>query len=405
VPDFLVPDLGEGLEDATVLRWLVGVGDDVELNQVLCIVETAKAEVEVPSPYAGAVTRLGGAEGETLAVGALLARIGDETPVADPVEPTSGSATLVGYGYDRSIDQSHRVGVRAQAKPPVRKLARDLGVDLAALAPGRGRHGIVTRADVEAAAGRAGRVGDGLPTGADPAPLAHPLEVIAVRGVRAVVAERMAHSRTLIPDATCSVTVDCARLLEVRAALNDAAAGRGQPDAVTPFSLLCRFAVQALASSPMLNATFVDEGPEIHVARHVHLGVGTATGRGLVVTVVRDAHTLGASALAEEMARLAASARAGAATPAELRGSTFTVSNFGSLGLDEGIPVINHPEAAILGVGSIRPRAHVVDGAVVARPTASLTLAFDHRVCDGADAGRYLTDLRARIERPELGLA
>src|SRR5205823_2615574 len=139
-----------------------------------------------------------------------------------------------------------------------------------------------------------------------------------------------------------------------------------------------RFAVQALRSAPLLNASFVAAGPEIHVHRDVHLGIGTATDRGLVVTVVRDAQVRGVLDLSTELARLADGARGGTLAPADLRGSTFTVSNFGALGLDGGIPVINHPEAAILGVGSIRLRPHVVDGEVVARPTASLTLAFDH---------------------------
>jgi pyruvate dehydrogenase E2 component (dihydrolipoamide acetyltransferase) len=154
----------------------------------------------------------------------------------------------------------------------------------------------------------------------------------------------------------------------------------------------------------MLNARFDDSGPAILLHDAVHLGIGTATDRGLLVTVVRDAEARAVHDFSTEVARLSERARAGTATPAELTGSTFTISNFGALGLDDGIPIVNHPEAAILGVGSIRPRPHVVDGAVLARHTATLTLAFDHRICDGAEAGRFLSELRHTIEAPELAL-
>jgi len=428
--DFLVPDLGEGLEEVIIADWLVGVGDRVVLNQPLCFVETAKAVVEVPSPYEGAVVALGGDEGETLAVGTLLARFetasgadvlsaGPDTPVHAVGVDTRPEPTLVGYGHDGAIDRSRRTrggaaGAEVPAppsaptqartdrplsKPPVRLLARRLGVDLSQVAPGSGPGGIVTRADVEAAAPQTG----GVPTGTGAAVRAVDT-VIPVRGVRALIADRMTASRSHIPDATCGVTADCTRLLEVRAALNDHAARQGLDPVVTPFSLLSRLVVQALGANPVLNATFVEDVPEIRVHDTVNLGIGTATERGLVVTVVRSAAQLTLYDLSSEMARLADGARAGTLGPSDLQGSTFTISNFGALGLDEGIPIINYPEAAILGVGSIRPRPHVVDGAVVARPTAALTLAFDHRVCDGVEAGRFLGRLRELVEAPDLAL-
>jgi pyruvate dehydrogenase E2 component (dihydrolipoamide acetyltransferase) len=427
--DFLVPDLGEGLEEATIVNWLVGVGDRVALNQPLCFVETAKAVVEVPSPYEGAIVALGGDDGETLQVGTLLTRIdtssGAGAPTAGPDAPILADdasprpePTLVGYGHDGSIDRSRRTTrgaalVRASAtapasmppqapnerplaKPPVRLLARRLGVDLNQATPGSGPGGIVTRADVEAAA-RTTTAGTRTPASSSSS-------IIPVSGVRARIAERLATSRARIPDATCSVTADCTRLLEVRAALNDHAARQGLDMVVTPFSLLSRLVVQTLQANPILNATFIDDVPEIRVHDTVDLGIGTATQRGLVVTVVHGAQQLTVHELSTEMARLSEGARAGTLGPADLQGSTFTISNFGALGLDEGIPIINHPEAAILGVGSIRPRPHVVDGAVVARSTASLTLAFDHRVFDGTEAGRFLSGLRQLIEAPELAL-
>jgi 2-oxoisovalerate dehydrogenase E2 component (dihydrolipoyl transacylase) len=192
--------------------------------------------------------------------------------------------------------------------------------------------------------------------------------------------------------------------------MNTIAERRGDPPSVTPFAVMCWLLARALRTAPALNATFVDAedtasgAAEIHLHPSVHLGIGTATDRGLVVPVARDADRRSWYDLASDIARLAAGARDGTLAPTELVGSTFTVSNFGALGLDDGIPVINHPEAAILGIGAIRLRPHVIDGAVVARPTAWLTLAFDHRVADGADAGRLLTAVRELFEAPELAL-
>ena len=373
VQDFLVPDLGEGLEDATITEWHVAVGDDVALNQTLCTVETNKAQVELPSPYAGRITELGGVEGQTLPVGAVLVRIATaQAPARKPV--------LVGYGTDDAMDGTRR---RPRAKPPVRKLAADLDVDMTSVAPGSGPDGIVTRDDVLAAA--------------------HPSnqEDVRVGGVRLEMARRMALSRREIPDAHASVAVDCSRLLALRDRLRDAGA-----DAVTPFVLTLRLLIVALRQHPMLNATWVDtvDGPRIHVHPAIHLGVGVAAPRGLLVPVVMDAQDKTTRELATAVARLVAEARAGTVKPVELQGSTFTVSNFGALGLDDGVPVINYPEAAILGVGSLKPRAVVVDDAVVARPTMTLTCAFDHRVADGAQVAAFLCELRDLVESPELAL-
>jgi 2-oxoisovalerate dehydrogenase E2 component (dihydrolipoyl transacylase) len=416
VRDFVVPDLGEGLEEATIVRWLVSEGDEVERNQPIVVVETAKAEVEIPSPHAGRILALGGREGETLRVGSLLVRFGlteegahDNRGSRMPMHGTStvkeqSGPVLVGYGPDATLDHSRRRlpglspragGRRPLAKPPVRKLARDLGVDLGSVR-GTGPGGVVTRTDVEAAA--AGRM-------PPPSPLpSTPDEVVPVRGVRARIAARMATSRAEIPEATCEITVDCSRLLEVRGALNAEAARRGHREVVTPFALIARFTVIALGIERSLNATWLDEGPAIRRWGAVHLGVAVATERGLLVPVLRDAQSLGTLALAERIHEVAAAARAGTLAPSDLAGSTFTVTNFGVFGLDRGIPVINHPEAAILGVGAVKARPWVVDGAVVARPTVTLTVAFDHRVCDGAEAGRFLSALGAMVEKPELSL-
>jgi 2-oxoisovalerate dehydrogenase E2 component (dihydrolipoyl transacylase) len=391
--DFLVPDLGEGLEDATITSWSVAVGDDVELNQTLCTVETNKAEVEIPSPYAGRIVELGGADGETLAVGAVLARIATDAPTpARADERPKRKPVLVGYGTDDEMDASRRApvsdGTRPRAKPPVRKLAADLHVDLASLTPGSGQDGIVTREDVLAAAETSRPDSD----------------TIDVHGVQATMAQRMTLSRSEIPDAHASVQVDCSALLRVRDRLRDAVGDDGPP--ITPFVLTLRLLTIALTRHPMFNSTWVDTagGPHIHVHSAVHLGFGVAAPRGLLVPVVKDAQDKSTRELAATVSRLIEQARAGTVKPAELQGSTFTVSNFGALGLDEGVPVINYPEAAILGMGSLKARPVVVDDAVVARPTMTLTCAFDHRIADGAQVASLLGELKRLIESPELAL-
>ena len=271
VRDFLVPDLGEGLEDATITSWSVAVGDDVELNQTLCTVETNKAEVEIPSPYAGRVVELGGAEGDTLAVGTVLVRIATEAPApaAQGGDRPARKPVLVGYGTDDEMDSSRRApvenGTRPRAKPPVRKLAADLQVDLTALVPGSGPDGIVTRDDVLSAAGTS--------------------DTVDVRGVQATMAQRMTLSRSKIPDAHASVQVDCSALLRVRDSLREAVGDDGPP--ITPFVLTLRLLTIALTHHPMFNSTWVETagGPHIHVHSAVHLGFGVAAPRGLLVPV------------------------------------------------------------------------------------------------------------------------
>jgi pyruvate dehydrogenase E2 component (dihydrolipoamide acetyltransferase) len=396
VKEFLVPDLGEGLEDATITGWSVAAGDDVELNQTLCTVETNKAEVEIPSPYAGRIVELGGAEGETLTVGSVLVRIATTVtePEPEPVAPppssngTARKPVLVGYGADDEMDSSRRgsVGERPRAKPPVRKLAAELNVDLTGVT-GSGPGGVITREDVLAAAGRSA-----------PTP-----EMVAVRGVQAEMAHRMTLSRRQIPDAHAGVQVDCSSLIRMRDQMRDTT---DDESPITPFVLTLRLLTIALRHHPNLNATWLDttEGPQMHLHSAVHLGFGVAAPRGLLVPVVNDAHDKTTRELATVVARLIREARAGTLKPSELQGSTFTVSNFGALGLDEGVPVINYPEAAILGMGSLKPRPVVVDGEVVVRPTMSLTCAFDHRIADGAQVAAFLTELRDLIEAPELAL-
>lgn len=388
VRTFAVPDLGEGLEEVTVTGWNVAVGDQVELNQVLCTVETAKAEVEIPSPYTGRVVELGGAEGDVLAVGAPLVRIGTGPAAEAPdAEPPARKPVLVGYGADDAFDTSRRTCTgtgRPKAKPAARKLAAELGVDLGDVPPGP--NGVITADGVLAAAGGTESADDVRP----------------VTPVQAAMAQRMALSRSRIPDAHASLQVDCANLLQLRDHL---AATSGGAE-ITPFVLTLRLLILALRRHPVLNATWVDapEGPKIRTHHAVHLGFGVAAPRGLLVPVIFDAHRKTTRELADSVARLIADARAGTLQPAELQGSTFTVSNFGALGIDDGVPVINYPEAAILGMGSMKPRPAAVGDTVVVRPLMTLTCAFDHRIADGAQVAEFLCDLRDLIEDPDIAL-
>ncbi|OBH50664.1 dihydrolipoamide acetyltransferase family protein [Mycobacterium sp. E2479] len=380
IKSFRVPDLGEGLEEVTVTQWHVAMGDDVELNQVLCTVETAKAEVEIPSPYAGRIVETNGAEGDVVRVGAVLLRI-DTAPVSgQPLAVDTATPTLVGYGADSGMDTSRRPS-RPLAAPPVRKLAKELMVDLNSV-PHTGA--IITREDVMSAA-------RGNGNGADLRP---------VRGVQAWMAEKMAVSHREIPAAKVGVEVECTELVRLSERFSTAG------ETITPFALMLRLLIVALRNNEIMNSTWVDspQGPQVRVEHRVHLGIAVATERGLLVPVVIDAHSKTTRELACRAAELIAGARAGSLGPGELRGSTFTVTNFGALGVDDGVPVINHPEAAILGMGAIRPRPIVAKTQIVARPTMSLTCVFDHRIVDGAQAAQFVCELRDLIESPETAL-
>jgi 2-oxoisovalerate dehydrogenase E2 component (dihydrolipoyl transacylase) len=518
IRDFTLPDLGEGLEEGEIVEWHVEVGDTIELNQTVADVETAKAVVAVPSPFAGKVVERIGEIGEALQVGAVFVRVdvaveggevADEVDAPDAAadggspaqggfeagEQAAGASTpasvldgdeepqpLVGYGQGRAGSTRRRrrgrggtsstateaasngaasaaddgvpdaggsgAPARPLAKPPVRKLAKDRGVDLAAIAPGSGPGGIVTREDVEAAAGHpattvgasgtpaadtgvaAGPGGDAAgagPTtsmpelravgGEKPVPGFRgrvPGEVEPIRGIRRRIAEHMATSRREIPDASCTRDADLTELWALREVLTAQARDDGFEVRITPFALVLRATVLALRRFPTLNARIEpdEDDPDapgaIHLLEHVNLGFAADTDRGLVVPNIKDAHERSTLQLALALTDLAAQARDGRIGPRELTGGTFTVNNYGAFGVDDGDPIINHPEAAILGVGTIRPRPWVVadpddadgPGQLAVRRVARFTLAFDHRVCDGGEAGRFLTYVTDLCEQP-----
>ncbi|MFE0099311.1 dihydrolipoamide acetyltransferase family protein [Streptomyces sp. NPDC059009] len=460
--EFKLPDLGEGLTEAEIVRWLVQVGDVVEVDQPVVEVETAKAMVEVPCPYGGVVTARFGEEGAELPVGAPLLTVAVGTPArgetsegavgspvrsaADSVDaadsatsaPSMASAAddssgnvLVGYGTGAPPARRRRVrnvwapepvppvppvpaAPPARPEPPaprgaaqvpsgpvpvisplVRKLARENGVDLRELA-GSGPDGLILRADVEdvlRASARAATPAVSSVTGAGAAPARGTR--IPLRGLRGAVADKLSRSRREIPDATCWVDADATELMRVRTEMN----ASGGPK-ISVLALLARICVAALARHPELNSTVDLEAREVVQLDAVHLGFAAQTDRGLVVPVVRDAHARDTESLSAELGRLADSARAGALTPAELTGGTFTLNNYGVFGVDGSTPIINHPEAAMLGVGRIVPKPWVHQGELAVRQVVQLSLTFDHRVCDGGTAGGFLRFVADCVEQP-----
>ncbi|WP_405701872.1 MULTISPECIES: dihydrolipoamide acetyltransferase family protein [unclassified Streptomyces] len=424
VMEFKLPDLGEGLTEAEIVRWLVAVGDVVAIDQPVVEVETAKAMVEVPCPYGGVVTARFGEEGTELPVGAPLITVAVGAGADEVVEPEdSGSGNvLVGYGTDHSRTARRRrvrpgsaapavaaapapapiapaplaatpvaTGPVAVISPLVRKLARDHGIDLRALR-GSGPEGLILRADVEAALRAPEPAAVPAPA---PVAVAASGERIPLKGLRGVVAEKLSRSRREIPDATCWVDADATELMAARAAMNAV----GGPK-ISVLALLARICTAALAKYPELNSTVDLAANEIVRLPSVHLGFAAQTERGLVVPVVRDAQARGAESLSAEFARLTEVARAGKLAPADLTGGTFTLNNYGVFGVDGSTPIINHPEAAMLGVGRIVAKPWVHEGELAVRKVVQLSLTFDHRVCDGGTAGGFLRYVADCVESP-----
>lgn len=515
VREFTLPDLGEGLTEATIVHWLVEVGEVVAIDQPVVEVETAKAMVEVPCPYGGVVTARFGEEGAEVPVGDPLVTVAvgavpDDLAGAGPgAEPGSGAGTrgeagatpasatapgasaedaadsgsgnvLVGYGTAAAAARRRRIrpggasplggaqrpparaahgpagaavagdtsggsetvhagatavgaagaggkaGVTgttgagvdeadsrtvAVISPLVRRMAREHGLDLRELT-GSGRDGLILRTDVECAI----RERDQELTGAVPATGAVPVtgavapagsvapagtgvvpgeERIPLKGMLGAAAEKFSRSRREIPEATCWVDADATELLAARRAMNAA----GGPK-VSLLALLARISTAALARFPQLNATVDTASQEIVRLPAVHLGFAAQTDRGLMVPVVRDAHTRTAEELSAEIARLTETARAGGLSLAELTHGTFTLNNYGVFGVDGSTPIINHPEAAMLGVGRIAAKPWVHEGELAVRQVVQLSLTFDHRVCDGGTAGGFLRFVADCVEQP-----
>ncbi|MEV0480475.1 dihydrolipoamide acetyltransferase family protein [Streptomyces sp. NPDC050508] len=430
VLEFKLPDLGEGLTEAEIVRWLVEVGDVVAIDQPVVEVETAKAMVEVPCPYGGVVTARFGEEGTELPVGSPLLTVAVGAPASDAgadTETEGSGNVLVGYGTGAPPARRRRVrrmgpGVVTSAadappiargdgpvpviSPLVRRLARENGLELRELT-GSGRDGLILRADVEQAL----RAAAAQEATAQEATLLPPATLptsttttttttdgvtrTPLRGIRGAVADKLSRSRREIPDATCWVDADATELMRARVAMNAAAGPK-----ISVLALFARICTAALARFPELNSSVDMEAREVVRFDRVHLGFAAQTERGLVVPVVRDAQARDAEALSAEFARLTEAARAGTLTPGDLTGGTFTLNNYGVFGVDGSTPIINHPEAAMLGVGRIVPKPWVHEGELAVRQVVQLSLTFDHRVCDGGTAGGFLRYVADCVEQP-----
>jgi len=414
---FTLPDLGEGLVEAQLVAWLVQVGDRIAVDAPIAEVETAKATVEVPSPFAGVVLTLHAEPGTTVAVGAPLITVGE---AADPAAATyveeerAGSGNvLIGYGTSpERPGRRRRAGSRPAAptapggerpriaSPIVRRLVRDAGLDPAELT-GTGPGGVIVRADVERA--MAQRV---TPT-VTPAPATRSerrtglpeARRVPLTGVRGAIAATLARSRSEIPEATTWVDVDATGLLALRDQM--------RRDDWRPgvLALLARFVVAGLQRFPELNARVDTERNEVVHYEGVNLGIAAQTPNGLLVPAIRDAHQRSIRDLDTEIRRLATAANDGTATAGELTCGSFTLNNYGRFGVDGSAAIINHPEVAILGIGRLIPRPWVVDGEIVARTVGQLSLVFDHRVCDGGTAGGFLRYVADAVEDPIAALA
>lgn len=458
---FNLPDLGEGLTEATLLSWFVSEGDSIEVDQPIAEVETAKSAIEVPSPYAGVVQALHGQAGEVLEVGRPLITVGSGAAPRNGVKPaetgalsyreeemagtvipeTSGSGNvLIGYGTSedtgtrrrrrrqrqnsdstehsngRTVNSTDTLAPRVSS-PLVRRLARDHGIALHQLT-GSGPGGLILRADVLQAAGSAEQQTGGTSSAAGASAAGESANVVSaagprdasglrvlkrepVTGIRRAIAEKLTQSRREIPEATVWQDVDMTRLVTLREELK--ASGGSAPSVL---ALLSRFVLAGLQRYPELAVRLEEtgSGQEIVHFEGVNLGFAAQTDKGLMVPVIRRADLLSARGLHEEISRLATAAREGSLSGKELTGGTFTVNNYGVFGSDGATPIINYPEVAILGIGRTIDRPWVVDGELTVRKIATVTIAFDHRVCDGGSAGGFLNYVASCLENPASAL-
>ena len=424
---FRLPDLGEGLTEGEILRWLVNVGDSVRLNQPIVEVETVKAAVEVPSPLAGVVTEILVSAGAVVPVGAPLVRI--DVEISDAAEGRGGGSdavpgsqpapVLVGYGPPAVAARRRRSAPTGRAKqseavargpqplapPPVRKLARDLGVHLETLR-GSGPGGVISREDVARAAEAAGAAQSPEAAGAAQSPEAAPevrspvAERLPLRGVRRAMSMAVTTSAFTAPHASVCLAVDVTASMRLRERLAGLSDFAGLP--VSPLLLVAKALLVAARRHPLINSSWDEAAQEIVIHPAVNLGIAVATARGLVVPNVKDAGALPLAGLARALGDLTDAAREGRTTPAAMTGGTITITNVGVFGVDGGMPILNPGEAAILALGQVRQMPWVVDGGLAVRDVVQLTLAFDHRIVDGRLAGEFLADVSAMLTEPAM---
>ncbi|MEU2675381.1 dihydrolipoamide acetyltransferase family protein [Streptomyces sp. NPDC007107] len=445
--EFKMPDVGEGLTEAEILKWFVQPGDTVTDGQVVCEVETAKAAVELPIPFDGVVHELRFPEGTTVDVGEVIIAVdvapgsGDVPAEPEPVQeavaepaaeeaPKGRQPVLVGYGVAESSTKrrarkgaeipgpaaaaaqaeinGHRAKVaesRPLAKPPVRKLAKDLGIDLATVTP-TGEGGVITREDVHAAAAPAPAEAPVRAEEAVAAPA--PVEAVApvgretripVKGVRKAIAQAMVGSAFTAPHVTEFVTVDVTRTMKLVAELKEDKDMAGVR--VNPLLVIAKALLVAIKRNPAVNAAWDEANQEIVQKHYVNLGIAAATPRGLIVPNIKDAHDKTLPELGEALADLVSTAREGKTSPAAMAGGTVTITNVGVFGVDTGTPILNPGESAILAVGAIKLQPWVHKGKVKPRQVTTLALSFDHRLVDGELGSKVLADVAAILEQPK----
>jgi 2-oxoisovalerate dehydrogenase E2 component (dihydrolipoyl transacylase) len=440
IANFPLPDVGEGLTEAEIVSWKVKPGDVVKVNQIIVEIETAKSLVELPCPFAGTVSELLYKEGDTVEVGKPIISVAVDAvtsavavaevaaaPAHEIIADAAASVSteekqpnLVGYGVAHSLNGSRRrksAGVapvttaipvvtaapaqdapplyydKVIAKPPVRKLAKDLNVDLGSVI-GTGEGGEITREDVVGGASQA-KVFRNLTT---PAPPSEREERIPVKGVRKAIANAMVSSAFTAPHVSIFVDVDATRTMEYVKRLKASTDFAGVK--VTPLLIMAKAMIWAIRRNPMVNSTFTAE--EIIVHNFVNFGIAAATPRGLIVPNIKDADQMSMLELAQAIEQLAATAREGKTTPAEMKDGTITITNIGVFGVDTGTPILNPGEVAIVALGSIRPKPWVVNNEIQVRQVTTIGATFDHRVVDGDVASRFVQDVASVIEEPAL---
>jgi pyruvate dehydrogenase E2 component (dihydrolipoamide acetyltransferase) len=403
--EFRLPDIGEGVVEGEVVRWLVKEGDSLHEDQPMVEVMTDKATVEIPSPKAGIIQKICAPAGEICKVGAVMVVIeGSASTAAAPppkhVASTSAASpiTMAAHGRPSNVIDLAQRGGKVLAAPATRKLARDLGVDLATVAA-TGPNGRVTKADVEAAHGGTG--GQAAVAYA-PAPISsEPSDTrIAFRGIRKKIAENMHRSRHTAAHFTYVEECDMTELVALRKRAKVRAEERGIRLSFLPF--IVKAVSAGLKKYPICNATLDEAKQEIVLRKRHHIGVATAAPEGLIVPVVRDAGERSLFDLAKSIEELSEKARTGKASREELTGSTFTISSLGTLGGVLATPIINFPEVAILGVHKIKPTPVVRDGQIVVREMMNLSISLDHRIVDGYEGAQFLQHVITLLEDPTL---
>jgi pyruvate dehydrogenase E2 component (dihydrolipoamide acetyltransferase) len=422
IAKFPLPDVGEGLTEAEIVSWKVAPGDHVKVNQTICEIETAKSVVELPCPFEGEVSELLVSEGETVEVGTPIIAVSVQGSAPQLVSEEKAEAdtgaeyklpTLVGYG-EAGETKSRRRAVKVapiataipvsmvqaavssqggMAKPPIRKLAKELGVNLETVT-GTGLKGEITREDVVGAASQAS-VFKNLTTPAQPTERE---ERIPVKGVRKAIATAMVRSAFTAPHVSIFVDVDATRTMEYVKRLKNSVDFAGIK--VTPLLIMAKAIIWAVRRNSMVNSTWTDS--EIIVHNFVNLGIAAATPRGLIVPNIKDADSMNMLELAQAIEQLAATARDGKTTPEDMSNGTITITNIGVFGVDTGTPILNPGEVSIVALGSIRKKPWVVDDEIVVRHVTTIGATFDHRVVDGDVASRFVQDVASVIEEPAL---